>query len=94
MTRNAIHLIPANFTSRQRLYIRRQKTPFAILIDGDAATESGNKFYLSPNEVILSDGGTEGLIPKRILCDLYDYDTPGHRLRFSRLRMKAALAGA
>ena len=93
MTRNAIHLIPAVFNSRQSLYIQRRKTPFAILTDGNAAMEDGHRFYRTPNDVVLCDGGMDGLLVPDYLVGLYDYYMANHRDRFSRLRLSAAKSG-
>ena len=93
MQRNAIHLIPSEFSARQSLYIQRQKTPFSLLIDGDAAGAAGCAFYQSPHEVAICDGGVEGVVDKRFLVSLYDYDVANHRVGFNRLSMKAAIDG-
>ena len=65
MQRNATHLIPGEFNARQSLYIQRGKTPFAVMVDSQAAPDQGMKFYLAENEIVVCDGGPEGVIDKR-----------------------------
>ena len=94
MQRNAIRFIPARFNSRQSLYIQRRKTPLALLTDGSAASKAGFKFYLTPNDIILCEGGPDGFLNNEFTICLFDYDVPDLRAGFPRLCMKAAVDGA
>ena len=93
MHRNAIRLIPAVFNSRQSLYIQRNKTPFALLIDAKAATEAGHRFYMTPNDVVLCDGGMDGLIEPEYILGVFDFDMACPQDGFSRLCINAARDG-
>ena len=74
MRRNAIHLAPALFNARQSLYIQRNKTPFSLLVDAKAATDAGHRFYATPNDVVLHDGGMNGLIEPEYIVGIHDFD--------------------
>ena len=93
MSRNAIHFAPANFNARQSLYIQRQKTPFALLIDGDRAKQAGRDFFLTPNEIVICDGGPTGTIGKEFIVGIFDYDMRKIEEGFSRLCLRAAQEG-
>ena len=93
MTRNAIHLIPAEFSARQGLYAQRQQSPFAILIDGDDATDDGYNSPQSPTRSFFAMAELGGIVEKRFLVSLYYYDMSNPRAGFNRLSMKAALDG-
>ena len=93
MGRNAIHLIPAVFNTRQSLYIQRSKTPFAVLVDADSAMLAGHRFYRTPNDVILRDGGMDAVLEPEYLKAIFDYDMSNPRDSFSRLCIIAAKSG-
>ena len=64
------------------------------MIDGGSVAAEGLQFSESENEVVLCDGGTEGVIDAKFVVALYDFDLSDPDVGFSRLSMQAAKDGS